>query len=58
MEKKTIYYVEISNNNFCVFMAMKKNVAAVALGAIKSEKKALTSRENGKKGGRPKKKNK
>ena len=58
MEKKTIYYVEISNNNFCELMAMKKNVAAVALGAIKSEKKALTSRENGKKGGRPKKKNK
>lgn len=31
-----------------------KNPAAVALGSIKSEKKAKASRENGKKGGRPK----
>lgn len=30
-----------------------KNPAAVALGSIKSEKKANSSRENGKKGGRP-----
>lgn len=36
-------------------MASKKNPAAVALGSIKTEKKAATSRENGKKGGRPKK---
>lgn len=34
---------------------LKKNKYAVALGSIKSEKKAKTSRENGKKGGRPKK---
>ena len=33
-----------------------KNPAAVALGSIKSEKKATASRENGKKGGRPKNK--
>lgn len=33
----------------------KKNPAAVALGSIKSKKKAKASRENGKKGGRPKK---
>lgn len=33
----------------------EKNPAAVALGSIKSEKKAKSSRENGKKGGRPKK---
>lgn len=32
-----------------------KNPAAVALGSIKSEKKAKASRENGKKGGRPRK---
>lgn len=32
-----------------------KSPAAVALGSIKSEKKAKSSRENGKKGGRPKK---
>lgn len=30
-----------------------KNPAAVALGSIKSEKKAKAVRENGKKGGRP-----
>lgn len=36
-------------------MTKKKNPAAVALGSIKSEKKSLSSKENGKKGGRPKK---
>lgn len=34
---------------------MLKNKFAVALGSIKSEKKAESSRKNGKKGGRPKK---
>lgn len=34
-----------------------KNIMAQSLGSIKSEKKAETSRENGKKGGRPKKQN-
>jgi len=31
-----------------------KNPAAVALGSIKSKKKAKSSKENGKLGGRPK----
>jgi hypothetical protein len=32
-----------------------KNPSAVSLGSIKTKKKAKASRENGKKGGRPKK---
>lgn len=33
----------------------EKNLLAVGLGSIRSEKKSISSRENGKKGGRPKK---
>ena len=34
---------------------IKKNSAAVALGSIKSKRKAAAARKNGKKGGRPRK---
>lgn len=40
------YTIHMKNNKI-------KNPAAVALGKIKSPKKAIAARENGKKGGRP-----
>lgn len=36
-------------------MSKEKNPAAVALGSIKSQKKSMAARKNGKKGGRPRK---
>lgn len=33
----------------------EKNLAASLMGSVSSEKKTISSRENGKKGGRPKK---
>ncbi len=43
------YYNKIED-----YTIRSKNAAAVAMGKIKSERKALASRENGKRGGRPK----
>ena len=40
----------------CIICGFKPNPHAQALGRIKTEKKAKASRENGKLGGRPKKK--
>lgn len=40
----------------CGICGIEANPAAVALGSIVSPRKSETSRENGKKGGRPKKK--
>jgi hypothetical protein len=37
------------------YYVAEKNKHAVALGSIKSKKKARAARKNGKKGGRPKK---
>jgi len=46
--------VERCTNSYCK-ATDEKNAHAKALGSIKSEKKARASRENGKRGGRPKK---
>ena len=47
----------VSYSESCLpFCYTRKNPAAVALGKIKSAKRARASRENGKLGGRPKKK--
>lgn len=42
--------------NYAQLRISDKNIMAQALGSIRSKKKATSSRLNGKKGGRPKKK--
>ncbi len=37
------------------YIVTERGKAAAALGSVKTERKAATSRENGKKGGRPRK---
>ena len=46
---------EIAGVDFSKELSTLKNLSAVKLGSIKTEKKANSSRENGKKGGRPRK---
>jgi hypothetical protein len=41
--------------NILKLIATSRKSAAAALGSIRTEKKSVSSRENGKKGGRPKK---
>lgn len=52
---RTMHYEQRERMKIFNEMSSNKNPAAVALGSIKSEKKALAAKENGKKGGRPKK---
>lgn len=53
--REAIAYAEEYHNDEQSYTVKDKNPAAVALGSMRSDKKAASSRENGKKGGRPKK---
>jgi len=48
-----LYADECGDEEEIVIVPVETSAAAAALGSIKSDKKAATSRENGKKGGRP-----
>lgn len=56
METRSCFlHGDYTGHDTCYGCATMKQQAAVALGSIKTKRKAASSRENGKKGGRPKK---
>ena len=52
------WYIANVESQPLIKVSFKKNLAAVALGSIRSKAKAKASRENGKLGGRPRKESK
>jgi hypothetical protein len=52
------WYIANVESHPLIKVSFQKNPAAVALGSIRSQARAKASRENGKKGGRPRKESK
>jgi hypothetical protein len=51
----TVHIEDQDGNEVMQFTITRSSAAAATLGSIKSKRKAIASRENGKLGGRPKK---